>query len=130
MADNVNDIDMVAVLNALCRLLSQDPLTLDDVKAELAELPIEVVAQPVPGTTAPDFVRISLPESSALDLVSLEKAFGSSKKVPRMHRGTGDKYIFYVDWKEYPFSCAIIADMSKDKDVVRTITARRDMRLD
>lgn len=130
MADNMYDIDMVSVLTALCRLLSQDPLTLDDVRADVGKLPIAAVVEPEPGTTAPAFVRMPLPEPIALDLDSLEKTFGSSKKVPRMHRRTGDKYIFYIDWTEYPYTCAIIAEMSRDKEVVRIVTVRRDIRLE
>jgi len=129
-ADKVNEINIVSILTAICRLLSHDPLTVDDVRPELANLPLAATIEPEPGTVSPAFVRLVLPASSQLSLDILQEAFGPHSELPRLHRQAGFEFIFYVDWAEYPYTCALIAETSMDQAVIQAVTVRRDIRLE
>ncbi len=117
------------MLMGLCRLLSGAPLTMDDVRRELAGVPVEAAVQPVPGTDTPAFVRLYLPEPGQLTLDTLRETFGPYKKTPRLHRNAPDHYIIYVDLAGYPYRCALIAAKKLDQPAVQTVTVRRDIRL-
>ncbi len=130
MADKVSDSNIVSILTAICRLLSRDPLTLDDVRPELADLPLVATIEPEPGTVTPAFVRLVLPASSQLSLDILQEAFGPPSELPRLHRQAGAEFIFYVDWAEYPYTCALIAETSLDQAAIQAVTVRRDIRLE
>jgi hypothetical protein len=101
-----------------------------DVRPVVSELPLTATVEPEPGTDTPAYIRLLLPESSQLTLETLQESFGPYKKLPRMHRRTGDKFIFYVDWPEYPYTCALIAETSLDQEWVQAVTVRRDIRLE
>ena len=130
VADKVDEMDVVSIVTDLCQLLSRDPLTMEDVRPEVSELPLTATVEPEPGSDTPAYVRLLLPESSQLSLETLQESFGPYKKLPRMHRRTGDKFIFYVDWAEYPYTCALIAETQLDQEGVQAITVRRDIRLE
>ncbi len=130
MADKVNDINVVSILTAICRLLSRDPLTLDDVRPELADLPLAATIEPVPGTVTPAFVRLVLPVFNKLSLDIMQEAFGPYSELPRLHRQAGAEFIFYVDWADYPYTCALIAETSFDQGAIQAVTVRRDIRLE
>ena len=129
MADKVNKINIVSILTAICRLLSRDPLTVEDVQSELADLPLAATIEPEPGTVTPAFVRVVLPASSQLSLDILQEAFGPHSELPRLHRKAGAEYIFYVDYPEYPYTCALIAETSLDQAAIQAVSVRRDIRL-
>jgi hypothetical protein len=128
--DKVDDVDVVSILTDLCQLLSSDPLTVDDVRLEVAELPLVTTVEPEPGTESPAYVRLVLGESNQMTLDDLQEAFGPHKKLPRMHRRGSDKYIFYVDLAEYPYTCALIAETQMDQKEVQVVIVRRDIRLE
>ena len=130
MADNVNEINIVSILTAICRLLSRAPLTVDDVRPELADLPLAVTIEPEPGTETPAFVRLVLPATSQLSLDILQEVFGPHSELPRLHPQAGAEFIFYVDWAEYPYTCALIAETSLEKAAIQAVTVRRDIRLE
>ena len=130
MVDNMDEIDVVSILTDLCQLLSTDPLTVDDVRLEAAELPLATTVEPEPGSDSPAYVRLVLGESSLMTLDDLQEAFGPHNKLPRMHRRGSDKYIFYVDLADYPYTCALIAETLLDQEGVRAVTVRRDIRLE
>ena len=130
MADKVDEKDIVSIVTGLCQLLSRDPLTMEDVRPEVSELPLTATVEPEPGSDTPAYVRLLLPESSQLTLETLQESFGPYKKLPRMHRRTGDKFIFYVDWDEYPYTCALIAETSLEQAAILAVTVRRDIRLE
>ena len=130
MADKTNGIDVIVILTAICRLLSRDPLTVDDVRPEVADLPLAATIEPKPGTDIPAFVRLILPESSRLSLDSLQEAFGPSSELPRLHRQAGAEFIFYVDWAEFPYTCALIVETSLEQSAIVAVTVRRDIRLE
>ena len=73
LTDKVNEIDVLSILTAICRLLSRDPLKLDDVRPELAALPLTATVEPEPGTDIPASVRLALPASSQLTLEALQE---------------------------------------------------------
>ena len=122
--------DLISVLTDLCGLLSSDPLTVDDVLPELAELPLQAAVEPKPGGDAPAFVRLTLPESSELTLDTLQESFGSYSRLPRMHRQAPIEYIFLVDTAGTPFTCALIVEKEEGHSAVQVVTVRRDIRLD
>ena len=130
MADKKNEIDTIGILTGICRLLSRDPLTVDDVRPELAELALATTIEPKPGTDIPAFVRLVLPEANQLSLDVLQEAFGPHTELPRLHRQAGAEYIFYVDWAEYPYTCALIAETSLEQAAILAVTVRRDIRLE
>jgi hypothetical protein len=130
VADTTNEIDIIAMLTAICRLLSGDPLTMDDVRPEVADLPLAVSVEPKPGTDTPAFVRLALPETNQLSLDILQDAFGPHTELPRLHRQAGAEYIFYVDWTETPYTCALIAETSLEQAAILAVTVRRDIRLE
>ena len=130
MTDQAKVIDLVAILESVCRLLSQDPLNLDDVRPELADLPLRAIVEPEPGTDTPAFVRLPLPDSSQLTLDTLREVFGSYSELPRLHRQAPSEFIFYPDWDGSPYTCAIIAETMSEQDPVQAATIRRDRRLD
>lgn len=130
MINRASAIDLIPMLRELCRLLSQDPLTIDDVRSFLNELPITTTVEPEPASDVPAHVRLVLPEPEQPSLDSLENAFGSFKRLPRMHRLGVDKHIVYIDLEGYPHTCALIAETERDLLLVQAITIRRDIRLD
>ncbi len=130
MADKKNEIDTITILTAICRLLSRDPLTVDDVRTELADLPLAATIEPEPGTVTPAFVRLVLPASSQMSLDILQETFGPHSELPRLHRQAGAEFIFYVAWAEYPYTCALIAETSLDQAAIQAVTVRRDIRLE
>ncbi len=125
-----NEIDVVSILTALCRLLARDPLTIEDVRPELADLPLGATVRPEPGTDAPAFVRLTLPQSSRLTLDTLEEAFGPYSRLPRSRPQAPNKFIFYVDLADYPYTCALIAEQALDQSNLQTVAVRRDIRLE
>ena len=130
MADKMNEFELIGILTVICRLLSGDPLTVDDVRPELADLPLATTIEPKPGSDTPAFVRLILPESNGLSLDTLQKGFGSYSELPRLHRQAGVEYIFYVDWAETPYTCALIAETSLEQAAILAVTVRRDIRLE
>lgn len=130
MADKVDENDLVSILSDICRLLSRDPLTMDEATSEVVDLPLIATVEPEPGTDTPAYIRLTLREPGRLTLDVLQKAFGDAKKLPRMHRRAGDKFIFIVDWTEYPYTCALIAETPMDEVTVNSVVIRRDMRLE
>ena len=125
-----NEIDVVSILMALCRLLARDPLTMDDVRPELADLPVPATVEPEPGTDAPAFVQLTLSKPSPLTLDALAEAFGSYSRLPRSDRQAPTEFIFYVDWPDFPYTCALIAEQALDQADLQTVTIRRDIRLE
>lgn len=130
MTNTAGDIDLITTLRELCRLLSQDPLTMDQVRSVLNDLPMVATVEPEPGNDVPAHVRLVLPESSQPEIDDLVEAFGSFKRLPRLHRQGVDKHIAYIDLADYPFTCALIAETERDQLPVQAITIRRDIRLD
>jgi hypothetical protein len=130
VADKMNEFELIGILTIICRLLSGDPLTVDDVRPEVADLPLAVTIEPKPGTDTPAFVRLVLPESSRLSLDALQKAFGPYSELPRLHLKAGAEFIFYVDWAETPYTCAIVAETSLEQAAILAVTVRRDIRLE
>lgn len=128
--DNEDEVDVISILTELCQLLSSDPLTVEEVRLEVAELSLATTVEPEPGSDSPAYVRLGLGESSQLTLDDLPEAFGPYNKLPRMHRRGSDKYIFYVDLAGYPYTCALIAETLLDMQEVRAVTVRRDIRLE
>jgi hypothetical protein len=114
----------------LCRLLSCDPLTVDDVRRELGELPVPAAVEPEPGTDAPAFVLLRLPESCQLTLDALKEAFGSYSQLPRLHRQAPDEFIIYVESPGTPYTCALVVEQKQDGSAIQSVTIRRDIRLD
>ena len=119
----------VSLLADLCRLMSQAPLTVDDVKADTAKLPLKASVQPEPGTDAPAFVRLELPDSCQLTLDDLSE-FGPYKRLPRLHREGPDEFIFHFDLPEYPYTSALIIEKLPDEPTAKAVTVRRDIRLE
>jgi len=130
VTDKLNEFELIGILTVICRLLSGDPLTVDHVRPELADLPLAATIEPKPGTDAPAFVRLTLPESSGLGLDTLQKAFGPYSEIPRLHRQAGAEFIFYVNWAETPYTCALIAETSLEQAAILAVTVRRDIRLE
>jgi hypothetical protein len=114
----------------LCHLLSGDPLTVDDVRRELADLPVRAAVEPEPGTDAPAFVRLTLSESSQLTLEVLQEAFGPYSRLPRSDRQAPLEFIFQADWVGTPYTCALIVEKEQDQPAVQAVAVRRDIRLD
>ena len=113
MTDATQDY-MLSLLKDLCHLLSDDPLTVNDVQRALAEMPVKAAVEPEPGTDAPAFVRLSLRASGQLTLDSLQEAFGSFRRLPSMHRGAPAEHICHFDLKDMPYTCALIAEKEPD----------------
>ena len=130
MADKLEEINIVTILTGLCQLLSQESLTLEEIRSELALFPLEASVAAEPGTETPAYVRLVLPDSSQPELDSFQKAFGTFNKVPRMHRQAGDKYIQTIDSPGKPYTCALIAETEMDQHRVRAVVVRRDIRLE
>ena len=123
-------VDTIAVLKDLCQVMSSAPLIMADLRAHLDKLPLPASAQAEPGTDAPAFVRLTLPESSPLTLRALKKEFGTSKQLPRLHRNAPDEYIIRVDLAGTPYTCALIAEKKPGETAVQAVTVRRDIRLE
>lgn len=126
----MNDVDIIPALTALCRLLSSAPVTMGDVQQELAELGVEATVQAKPGTDAPAFVHVTLPEASGVTLDALCDEFGPYRALPRTQRNAPIEYLFRVDWPDYPYTCALVAEKRPDRSAVEAVAVRRDVRLD
>ncbi len=129
-ADKVDEIDIVSILNDLCRLLSRDPLKLDDVRPILVDLPRAAAVEPEPGTDIPAFVRLIMPESNRLTLDTLQDPFGSYTELPRLHRQALAEFIYYPASGDSPYTCALIAEAESKQAAVQAVTIRRDIRLE
>lgn len=131
MSDAAGTQDYVlSMLKDLCHLLASDPLTVEDVQARLADMPVKAAVEPEPGSDAPAFVRLSLRASGRLTLDSLQGAFGPFRRLPAMHRGAPEEHICRLDHEGTPYTCALIAEKEPGDAAVLAVSVRRDIRLD
>ena len=131
--------ELITLLNDLVLLMTQSPLTVDDVVHHLGkpgtdeygqaiiEADNEAIewAMVVAGEDVePSFVQLTFEEG--LPAEALHTAFGESHEPPRVPN-LPPRAIFYLNPPGQTHSAAVIADIQDGS--VKTVTVRRDIRL-
>ncbi len=124
-----NPVDILSVLKDLCRLMSSAPLTVDEVRKNLAGTPFRTAFGTEPGSNAPAFARLAMPAGTGLTLEALQREFGPADRAPGTGRGAPDEYLIYVDLPGYPYTCALVIEKQQEQPSVEAVTVRRDIRL-
>lgn len=139
---------MIDTLKKLTRLLSTDPLTVEDVVSQVGTLVEDpggaaaVKVRPTqelfreaqvfrhPATGAPDVLRLVPADGQALTAKALRAAFGDFKRLPSTQLEADPELFRVVDYPELPYQCAVIAEVSRsDESAVTVVSLRRDIRL-
>ena len=149
----IEETVMIDTIAGLCRQLSRDPVSIEDVAASLGEVVAgldegpglavrprdagfaSALVVPMPDTRAPAVVQLELVGAGTLQVKHLSAAFGSYRALRVHGLGAPPRVGFRVDDAGLPYTCMVMADVKPgpdgvaDGDVI-AIEVRRDPRLD
>ena len=141
-----NEQAIVDIIRQLCSRLSAERVTMKEAGESLGTISkqtgTELAIRPshpsleearVVGESAGpgslSHVTLKLRTPSPLSLKALEDKFGPSRPVPRTSHSPGPRAGFFVDTPGQPYTCAIIAGLSRDGKLATELIVRRDIRL-
>ncbi len=144
------EAEMVETVRSLCRLLSTDPLTVDDVVSHLGEFVEDLgegaalVVRPHRSafpkahiyrdtSTEVAYVRLFVAVEKVLTFDAMRTAFGNYGPGGARAPEVGVSAVFHYDgWPDLPYRCSILTRVTLaddlDRYVVSRVTLRRDKR--